>query len=59
MIPFQHCYLLIYVLFLPLLAGNHALPLFLRLEIWLFSKVVSPGSETDVQLRFILAHSRR
>lgn len=59
MTPFQNAYLLIYVLLLPMLAGNQALPLFMRMEMRLLSKFVKKGSELDVSLQFLLAHSRR
>lgn len=59
MMPFQNCYLLIYVLLFPTLSGNQALALFLRAEVWLLSKVVRSGSELEVLLHFILTHSRR
>jgi len=59
MVPFQNCYLLIYVLSFQILAGNEALPLFLRMELWLLTKVVKKGSELDVSLNFLLTHSRR
>jgi hypothetical protein len=59
MVPFENCYLLIYVLIFPMLAGNEALPLFLRAELWVLTKLVSKGTELDVSLHFLLAHSRR
>lgn len=59
MIPFQFTYLLIYVLLFPMLAGNQLLPVFLRAEVWMLSKVVKHGSELEVELHFILTHSRR
>ena len=59
MVPFQTCYLLIYVLMFPMLAGNQLLPLFLLMEVLLLSKVVRTGSELEVSLHFILTHSRR
>ena len=59
MIPFQTNYLFIYVLIFPMLAGNQALPLFLRMEVWLLSKIVRKGSELEVSLHFILTHGRR
>jgi Trk-type K+ transport system membrane component len=59
MLQFQTCYLMIYVLAFPILAGNQAMPSFLRFELWLFSKVVTPGSELDVLVHFLLTHSRR
>ena len=42
-----------------MLAGNQALPLFLRVEVWLLSKVVRKGSELEISLHFLLTHSRR
>ena len=59
MVLFENSYLLIYVLLFPMLAGNQALPLFLRVEIWLLSKVVRKGSELEIALHFLLTHSRR
>lgn len=59
MLPFQTCYLLIYVLIFPILAGNQAMPSFLRFELWVFSKFVTPGSKMDVLVHFLLTHSRR
>ncbi|ORY22841.1 cation transport protein-domain-containing protein [Naematelia encephala] len=59
MVPFQNCYLLIYVLIFPMLAGNQAIPLFLRVELWLLTKLVKKGSELEVSLHFLLTHSRR
>lgn len=59
MVPFENCYLLIYALILPMLAGNQALPLFMRLEMRLLTKFVRKGSELDISLHFLLAHSRR
>lgn len=59
MAPFENCYLLIYVLLVPMVAGNQALPIFLRIEIRLLTKFVKKGSELDIALHFLLAHSRR
>lgn len=59
MLPFQTCYLIIYVLIFPILAGNQAMPLFLRMELWIISKFISPGTELDVLVHFLLTHSRR
>ncbi|KAJ9098041.1 hypothetical protein QFC19_006476 [Naganishia cerealis] len=36
-----------------------ALPAFLRVELWIISKFVTPGSELDVLVHFLLTHSRR
>ncbi|KAJ7725300.1 potassium transporter [Mycena maculata] len=59
MIPFQSAYLMIFGLMFAILAGNHALPIFLRLVIWSWYKVTSPGSETNKTLSFLLQHPRR
>lgn len=59
MIPFQTCYLLIYALVLPMFGGNQGLALFLRVELWMLSKVVRTGSELEMSLHFILTRSRR
>lgn len=58
MAPFTTCYLLIYVLDLVMLAGNHALPMMLRLIIWLGTKIW-PHGETNETLNFLLDHPRR
>ncbi|KAJ7448435.1 potassium transporter [Mycena galericulata] len=59
MVPFQAAYLMIFALMFVILAGNHALPIFLRLVIWTWHKVTTPGSETDKTLSFLLQHPRR
>ncbi|KIJ40257.1 hypothetical protein M422DRAFT_32310 [Sphaerobolus stellatus SS14] len=59
MIPFQRAYLMIFALMFVILAGNHALPIFLRLLIWIGSKLVKPDSKTDQALTFLLQHPRR
>ncbi|KAK8865627.1 hypothetical protein IAR55_000772 [Kwoniella newhampshirensis] len=56
--PFQTCYLLIYVLIVVMLAGNHALPIMLRFCIWLGTKVFRKGT-THETLHFLLDHPRR
>ncbi|KAK4058039.1 hypothetical protein OIO90_000778 [Microbotryomycetes sp. JL221] len=59
MIPFQDAYLLIIVVSLLILMGNTAFPIFLRLCIWILSKVVPRGSQTRETLQFLLDHPRR
>ncbi|KAJ6490216.1 potassium transporter [Mycena vitilis] len=59
MVPFQNAYLMIFALMFVILAGNHALPIFLRLIIWLWYKIVPPESETGKTLSFLLDHPRR
>ncbi|KAF7302799.1 Potassium transporter [Mycena kentingensis (nom. inval.)] len=52
MVPFQSAYLMIFALIFVILAGNSALPIFLRLTIWL-------GQAPRRRLSFLLAHPRR
>ncbi|KAI0078494.1 TrkH-domain-containing protein [Panus rudis PR-1116 ss-1] len=59
MVPFQNAYLLIFSLIFAILAGNHGLPIFLRLSIWIATKFVEDGSEADETLHFLLDHPRR
>ncbi|KAF8888456.1 potassium transporter [Gymnopilus junonius] len=59
MVPFQSAYLMIFALGFAILAGNHALPIFLRLIIWVSSKVLPERSESQVPLSFLLQHPRR
>ncbi|KAJ7157872.1 potassium transporter [Mycena crocata] len=59
MLPFQGAYLMIFALMFVILAGNHALPIFLRLAIWTWYKLVPPESETGKTLSFLLQHPRR
>ncbi|KAJ6542799.1 potassium transporter [Mycena capillaripes] len=59
MLSFQDAYLMIFALMFVILAGNHALPIFLRLLIWIWYKVVPEGSETSKTLSFLLRHPRR
>ncbi|KAJ7250788.1 potassium transporter [Mycena rebaudengoi] len=59
MIPFQTAYLMIFALMFVILAGNHALPIFLRLIIWIWFKITPEGSETNSTLSFLLQHPRR
>ncbi|KAK0497879.1 potassium transporter [Armillaria luteobubalina] len=59
MVPFQTAYLMIFPMMFVILAGNHALPIFLRLLIWICSKLTAPGSDLDKALDFLLHHPRR
>ncbi|KAJ7468718.1 potassium transporter [Mycena latifolia] len=59
MLPFQGAYLMIFGLMFVILAGNHALPIFLRLVIWIWYKVAPPGSDANKTLSFLLQHPRR
>ncbi|KAJ7066538.1 potassium transporter [Mycena amicta] len=59
MVPFQSAYLMVLALIWVILAGNHALPIFLRLIIWMWSKIARQGSETADTLSFLLQHPRR
>ncbi|KAL4244289.1 TrkH Potassium Transport [Abortiporus biennis] len=56
MVPFQKAYLMIFSLIFAILAGNHGLPMFLRLSIWVLTKFVKDGSPTDNTLHFLLDH---
>ncbi|KAG9124577.1 low affinity potassium transporter [Ceratobasidium sp. 392] len=57
MVPFQTAYPMIFTLFILILAGNTAFPVFLRFVIWLASKVV--GRRSHETLSFLLDHPRR
>ncbi|KAF5383956.1 hypothetical protein D9757_007351 [Collybiopsis confluens] len=59
MVPFQNAYLMIFSLMFVILAGNHALPIFLRLTIWIGSKIAKKGSEAERAFSFLLDHPRR
>ncbi|GAA5925325.1 hypothetical protein JCM3775_006423 [Rhodotorula graminis] len=59
MVPFQRCYWLIIVMSILILGGNTAFPIFLRLVIWTFSKVVPRRSQLRETLQFLLDHPRR
>jgi hypothetical protein len=56
--PFAKCYLFIYVLDIVTVVGNHALPMTLRLVIWLGTKVWRRG-EVNETMHFLLDHPRR
>ncbi|KAJ7586206.1 potassium transporter [Mycena floridula] len=59
MLPFQDAYLMIFALMFVILAGNHALPIFLRWMIWTASKFTREGSDNRKVLSFLLEHPRR
>ncbi|KAK0209988.1 potassium transporter [Desarmillaria ectypa] len=59
MIPFQTAYLIVFSLIFLILAGNHALPIFMRLIIWICSNFTKPGSDLDKAFDFLLHHPRR
>ncbi|KAF8169153.1 cation transport protein-domain-containing protein [Mycena galopus ATCC 62051] len=59
MVQFQGAYVMIFSLIFVILAGNHALPIFLRLIIWIWHKIVPEESETGKTLSFLLQHPRR
>lgn len=58
MIPLMGSYLVIYVLNLAMLAGNHALPMMLRFSLWVMTKIWRKG-EINETLHFLLDHPRR
>ncbi|GAA5966621.1 hypothetical protein JCM3765_005678 [Sporobolomyces pararoseus] len=59
MVPFNNAYWLILLVAFLILAGNTALPVFLRLTIWTFSKLVPRDSRIKETLSFLLDHPRR
>ncbi|KAF4568438.1 hypothetical protein EYR40_010154 [Pleurotus pulmonarius] len=65
MVPFQSAYLMIFALMFVILAGNHALPIFLRFVIWVgykFSRAESntrKASDTHKAMEFLIDHPRR
>ncbi|RPD81556.1 TrkH-domain-containing protein [Lentinus tigrinus ALCF2SS1-7] len=59
MVPFQQAYLMIFALIFAILAGNHGLPIFLRLIIWIQTKFVKDEGQTDQVLHFLMDHPRR
>jgi len=59
MVPFQRTYIMIISLIFVILAGNHGLPIFLRLTIWVWSKFLEENSDLDQTLHFLLDHPRR
>ncbi|KXN90409.1 Low-affinity potassium transport protein [Leucoagaricus sp. SymC.cos] len=59
MVPFQTAYLMIFPMMFVIVAGNHAMPIFLRLVIWILSKIVREESDAYATLSFLLDHPRR
>jgi len=59
MVPFEKAYLMIFSMIFAILAGNHGLPIFLRLTIWIGTKLVKEDSDSDKALHFLLDHPRR
>ncbi|GAA5936064.1 uncharacterized protein JCM15063_002696 [Sporobolomyces koalae] len=59
MVPFQKAYWLLIVTAILVLAGNTALPVFLRFTIWFASKLVPRASRAQETLQFLLDHPRR
>ncbi|KAI0757447.1 TrkH-domain-containing protein [Daedaleopsis nitida] len=59
MVPFQRAYLMIFAMIFTILAGNHGLPMLLRLIIWICTKFVKKRGEDDNVLHFLLDHPRR
>jgi Trk-type K+ transport system membrane component len=58
MYPFSSAYLVVFALVVVLLAGNHALPMMLRLIIWIGTKIWRQGKVHET-LHFLLDHPRR
>lgn len=58
MTVFQDAYLMIVVMCILILAGNTAFPVFLRLMIWLLSKVTRRTSQTRETLQCAFSHFR-
>ncbi|THU84824.1 cation transporter [Dendrothele bispora CBS 962.96] len=59
MLPFQTAYLMSISLMFAILAGNHALPIFLRFIIWVLSKIAPQNSDAQSAFDFLLHHPRR
>ncbi|KAF8637169.1 hypothetical protein AX17_003073 [Amanita inopinata Kibby_2008] len=59
MIPFQKAYPMIFSLIFIILAGNHAMPIFLRVIIWTGSILAHRESTLHQTLSFLLEHPRR
>ncbi|KAG7087410.1 hypothetical protein E1B28_013378 [Marasmius oreades] len=59
MIPFQKAYLMSISLIFVILAGNHAMPIFLRFIIWIGSRVAREGGDAEKAFSFLLDHPRR
>jgi len=59
MVPFQTAYLMVFVQAFLILAGNTAFPVFLRLFVWLISKIVPRKTRLQETIQFLLDHPRR
>ncbi|KAI0931017.1 hypothetical protein AcW1_007116 [Taiwanofungus camphoratus] len=59
MVPFRTAYPMIIFLVICVLAGNTALPIFLRFMIWILTKAFPDRSRTKEALHFLLDHPRR
>ncbi|EJU04228.1 hypothetical protein DACRYDRAFT_114599 [Dacryopinax primogenitus] len=59
MVPFQTAYAMIFFMIIAILGGNTAFPVFLRLMIWIISKLTSNTTPMAETLRFLLDHPRR
>ncbi|GAA5876158.1 hypothetical protein JCM16303_007040 [Sporobolomyces ruberrimus] len=59
MVPFGRAYWLIIVMCILIVGGNTGLPVFLRLTIWVASKLVPKQSRSRETLQFLLDHPRR
>ncbi|KAI0941630.1 hypothetical protein AcW1_003472 [Taiwanofungus camphoratus] len=59
MVPFQEAYPMIVFMIFLILAGNTAFPVFLRLTIWILTKMVPQRSRANETLHFLLDHPRR
>ncbi|KLO13675.1 TrkH-domain-containing protein [Schizopora paradoxa] len=59
MVPFQKAYPMILSMVFLILAGNTAFPVFLRLFIWIITKLIPNRSRLNDTLHFLLDHPRR
>ncbi|KAG8825554.1 low affinity potassium transporter [Serendipita sp. 401] len=59
MVPFQRANLMIITMFILVLAGNTAFPIFLRLLIWTLHKLYPEDHPIQASLHFLLHHPRR
>lgn len=59
MVPFRGAWAMIVGIAFCILAGNHALPIFLRFAIWLLSKSTNNGTELSQATLFLLKYPRR
>lgn len=59
MIPFQKAYAMVVFMIVLIMGGNCAYPIFLRLLIWVTTKLVPSNSRLNETLHFLLDHPRR